>query len=119
METTFYQDAGTTVTNARFMTHGQTHALGGITSVTEFVQLPSRKAPVICIALGILGLIGHSWVVAIVLLAIGVLLWMMQRPSYSVMIRTAAGEYKALTDFDGKRVGLIVGALNDAIVHRG
>ena len=119
METTFYQDAGATVTNARFMTRGQTHALGGITSVTEFVQPPSRKAPVICIALGLLGLIGHSWLVAIVLLVIGVLLWITQRPAYSVMIRTAAGEHKALTDFDGKRVGLIVGALNDAIVHRG
>ena len=119
IEPTFYQDAGATVTNSRFMTSGQTHALSGITSVTELVEHPTRKGPVICVAVGLLALVGHVWLLAIGLVAIGVLLWMMQRPSYIVMIRTAAGEHKALTDIDSKRVSLIVGALNDAIVHRG
>jgi len=37
---------------------------------------------------------------------------------YSVVIRTAAGESKALTSTDGKRVADIVAVLNNAVVRR-
>lgn len=53
-----------------------------------------------------------------VTLSSAVLWWMSLKARYSVLIRTAAGESKALTSTDSKRVADIVAALNNAIIHR-
>jgi hypothetical protein len=42
METTFYQDARAVVSNTDFMTNRQTHAMSGITSVSESTNEPNR-----------------------------------------------------------------------------
>jgi Family of unknown function (DUF6232) len=119
METTFFQDAGATVTNTRFITGGQTHALSGITSVSAYTREPNRVAPVIVGFIGLLLLIGGSVAGALPFLIVAVFWWILSKPSYSVVIRTAAGEAKALTDEDQGRVERVVAALNEAIVFRG
>ena len=119
METTFFQDAGTTVTNARFMTNGQTHALSGITSVSAYTQEPNRFPPFVLAIVGVIGLVTTHYLFGLVTLGVAVLWWIGLKTQYSVLIRTAAGESKVLTSPDGKRVADIVAALNNAIVHRG
>lgn len=120
-ETTFFQDSGATVTNTRFVTNGQTHALSGITSVSEYVNNPSRKPAIVIGLLGVaLCFLGRSTVtLGILLLVLAIGLWILQKATYSVLIRTAAGDSKVLTDPSAKRVSSIISALNDAIVHRG
>jgi len=119
METTFYQDAGATVTNARFMINGQTHALSGITSVSRQVQYPNRLRPLICLLLGMLVLgFQYYWMGLLLIVVAGLWLYI-QKALYSVVIHTAAGQRKALTDQSEDRVGKIIAALNEAIVHRG
>ncbi|CAM3265808.1 hypothetical protein DESA109040_05875 [Deinococcus saxicola] len=118
MEKTFFKDEGATVTNARFMTNGQTHALSGITSVAKTTDEPLRMAPIV---LGLFGLAAFTvgqpafGVVAIIM---AVFWWLSQKTTHTVTIRTSAGELKALTDTNGARVGKIVEALNAAIVYR-
>lgn len=117
MEKTFFQDAGATVTNARFMTNGQTHAMSGITSVQEVTNEPMHGWPIL---LGAIGLVVCATNVAmgIAILIGAVFWWYSQKATYTVTIRTSAGELKALTDTDGVRVQRIVQALNEAIVYR-
>jgi len=119
METTFYEDEGAKVTNARFMTNGETHALSGITSVSEYVQNPNRIWSILCGLIGVLLLLTRFYWYGAALIVLTVIIHMTQEAKYVVLIRTSAGELKALTDTNGKRVAAIVQALNDAIVYRG
>jgi proline racemase len=120
-EKSFFTQGGVSVTNARFIAHGQTYAMSGVTSVKQFRQDPSRKGPII---LGVIGLLamaggGKAVFVALLLLAGAVAWWLSQKPEFSVLLSSASGEAKALTSRDGKFISDVVNALNDAIVHRG
>ncbi|PKP15352.1 MAG: QacE, partial [Bacteroidetes bacterium HGW-Bacteroidetes-22] len=42
-EKIFLEEGGIKVTNARFITHGKTHSMGGITSVSSYKIEPSKK----------------------------------------------------------------------------
>ncbi len=55
-ETTFLNEGGILVTNARFAANGQTHAISGVTSVrsTETRSNPSKTGPIIVIVIGVL-----------------------------------------------------------------
>lgn len=123
-EKIFYQDAGVTVTNSRFMVNGQMHAMSGITSVRTYVKHPNRLWPIL---LGLLGLFfaGFSGGKMEPLLTGGFLIFVsimwfkMQNPLCTILISTAAGESPALSDTDGPRVTKILEALNSAIIYRG
>ncbi|QLG10997.1 QacE [Deinococcus sp. D7000] len=117
MEKTFFQDAGATVTNARFITDGQTHAMSGITSVQEVTDEPMRGAPILLAAVGLVAC-AASAIMGVALMMGAAFWWYGQKTTYTVAIRTSAGELKALTDTDGVRVQRIVEALNQAIVYR-
>lgn len=119
-ETIFFQDNGVTVTNSRFVTTGQTHALAGITSVRRYVQTPNRTWPILLIIFGLIGFnIQDFKVIAPILLIAGIAWLFLQKATHSVMISTAAGEVKALSDKNSNRITQIVDALNNAIIHRG
>jgi hypothetical protein len=120
-EKTFFSGGDVSVTNARFMAKGQTYAMSGVTSVKSFQQNPSRKGPII---LGILGLLimavgGTGLLVGLVVIGAAVAWWFSQKPEFSVLLSSASGEVKALASQDGDFISKVVGALNDAIVHRG
>ena len=120
-EKTFFNESGVSVSNARFIAQGQTYAMSGVTSVKSFRQEPSRKGPIIMAIIGLIALTGGGTVTAVglALIAGAVVLWILQKPEFSVLLSSASGEAKALTNKDGEFIGKVVAALNDAIVHRG
>ncbi len=120
-EKTFLSEGGVTVTNARFIVSAQTYAMSGVTSVKSFEEMPSRKGPIILIAIGLLAMLGgkDTIVVALLFLAGGIAWWFLAKAKYYVLLSSASGEAKALSSPDRDWIGRVVGALNDAIVHRG
>jgi Family of unknown function (DUF6232) len=111
------------VTNSRFAVGPQTYAINGVTSVTMQTEMPSRKGPAILVGLGLLiiglnpNLTGYS--IGGMLALAGVFWWLQIKQDCSVLLKTAAGEIKAVTSKDPAYIGAIVEALNEAIVIRG
>lgn len=119
-ETVFFQDAGVTVTNSRFMVNGQMHAMANITSVRRYVQQPNRLWPILMLLVGFFMMASKdSLVMGLIVLAIAAAWLFLQKSVHSVMLSTAAGESQALSDTDSARITNIIDALNNAIVHRG
>ncbi len=121
-ETTFFNQGNVWVTNARFIVHGQTYAMNGVTAVRHLVTMPSRFWPVCLIILGLLFLLGGtggSIVFGLLLIGGGVLWWVKQKPTWTVVLSSASGEHKALASQDQPFIQGVVSALNTAIVHRG
>jgi len=56
-ERSFLSESEVTVTQARLVVAGQTYAMNGITSVASFKISPSRKLPIVLIAMGVMGLL--------------------------------------------------------------
>ena len=117
-EKVFFESGDVKVTSSRFITYGKTQALAGITAVSSHYQSPNRMGPII---LGIVGLVcfAFSWLVAIILIALAVLWWVMQKTVYFVRLESASGAADALSSNDKDFIFQVVDALNDAIVHRG
>jgi hypothetical protein len=123
-EQTFFDEAGVTVTNARFIASGRTFAVNGITSVSLYNITPRRTGPIAFFVIAFLILIGGSGgsgsiIGALVLAGIGVLYWLSEPVRYSVRLMTASGESDAFTARDEFLIERIVRAVNDAIVARG
>ena len=125
-EQTFLNEGGITVTNARFVTTGQTYAMSGVTAVSSWKYPPSRKGPIIVMAIGLLFLLfafmGGSFsggIFAALIIAAGGFWWSKQKTSYSVVLSTASGDAEAYTSKESDFIFRVVDALNDAIVARG
>ncbi len=117
-ETVFLDEGGVKVTNARFVVFGKTHALAGVTSVSSYKISPNRKGPIILIVIGLLSLaIIKEY--AFIVIALGILWWILQKSTYKVHIESASGAFDALESRDESFIDRVVNALNDAIVHRG
>jgi hypothetical protein len=128
-ERVFYDAGGVKVTTTRFMVPNQTYAMSGITSVTSIVELPSRKGPIIMILIGVLGVImfgtfssqqqpAVSLVFAAALIAIGVWLWTREKSTYHIVLKSASGEQRPISDKNHQFIDDVVQALNEAIVHK-
>jgi hypothetical protein len=120
-EQVFLNEGGVSVSNSRMMYEGQTYAMSGITSVKTFEKTPSRKGPIVLIVIGLLMLAAgkSALVLGLLLLAGGIAWWVISKPDYSVLLTSASGEAKAYSSKDKEFVSKIVGAVNNAIVHRG
>ena len=118
-EKTFLNEAGITVTNARFIVSSQTYAMSGITSVKNSHEPPSRTGSTICGAIGLVLLILSAWLYGAVFVAVAVAFWFSEKSRYHIVLATSGGELKALTREDAALVARVVQALNDAIVFRG
>ena len=120
-EKNFFNSGNVSVTNARFIVHGQTYALSGITSVKSYQHDPSRKGPVIGGIVGLLALAAGDWGVAIglIFIACAILWWILDKKKFSVLLNTASGETEALTSHNSRFISQIVDALNEAIIYRG
>ena len=119
-EMTFLDEGGVTVTNARFVVPAQTYAMSGITSVKSLKHTPSIKGPVILGLIGLAGLGGKdTTIVALIFLAAGIAWFILNKPKYSAVLRSASGEAEALTSKDSDFISRIVKALNEAIISRG
>ena len=120
-ETTFFNESGLTVTNSRFVVPGQTYAMSGVTSIRTEEYPPPRKWPSIITGIGVLLVLGgkDTIIVALILIAIGVMWWRSQKTTYNIVLSSASGETDAFTSTDEKYVDNLVSALNDAIISRG
>ncbi|MGH8647105.1 MAG: DUF6232 family protein [Gammaproteobacteria bacterium] len=120
-EQSFLDEGGVSITNSRFMVAGQTYAMSGITSVKAVTHNPSRKGPIILVAIGLVAMLAGKEAIigGLLFLAAGVAWWVLQKPKYVVVLHSASGEAEALTSKDGGFISKVVNALNQAIVARG
>lgn len=125
-EQVFFDNGDVKVTNARFISNGQTYVMSNVTSVKSLVEAPSRAMPVLLIVIG--GLISffgfgnssvNASIVGIICIVVGLLWFSSLKKTYFVSLATASGEKRALSSEDESFIGAIVTSLNDAIVHRG
>jgi hypothetical protein len=98
--------------------------MSGVTSVSSFTEVPSKKGPIILIAVGVLAVLSFKssaavGLIGIILLALGIWWFRSIKNLFHVRLVTASGERDALSSRDGQYVGEIVGAVSQAIVHRG
>ncbi len=128
-EVSYYSDTAVTVTNARAVLGGKTYAMANITSVS-MGEKPANRMP--GIALAVLGLViaacggsvggnqaGLGIVIGLLVLAAGIALVVMTKPSYIVRIGSASGEADGLVSKDKEYIQKIVTAMNEAIIKRG
>jgi len=134
-EKVFFKEGSVMVTNARFIVSKHIFAMSGITSIKISKEKLSRKGPFMMILLGIillywgtrswyLCLLDPYWVRYILLsslffLLLGTWWWHARRPIYHIVLTSASGETKPLSDNNRKPVEKVIKALNDAIIHRG
>jgi len=120
-EKVFFDNNGVSVSNARFIVHGQTYAMNGVTSVKQAVRRPSRLGPVVLGVVGPIALFnGSSGVVwGLVLLAIAALWAVVQKPTWIVVLNSSSGEAQALTSADRSYIDGVINALNQSIIYRG
>ena len=120
-EQTFFNENGVTVTNSRFITPGQTYAMSGVTSIRKLKITPSYKAPIITAIIGFISLgFGDSGIaIGILLIIAGIAWFILNKPTFVVVLSSASGEQEALSSKDEEFISRVVNALNEAIVARG
>ena len=131
-EKSFFNQRGITVTQSRFMTHGQTYTMQGVTSIRRGLDPASKKGPIIAIVIGaIIALIsfgvfsdsvGGGFVTLLIgagLVAAGIFWLRSLKDTHIVYLTSASGESRSLSDYDGQFITQVIAALNDAIVARG
>lgn len=132
-ERSFLNDGGVYVSNTRVVIHGTTYATANITSVRKHVTPANNGCAIVLVILGALGALGgltlalgrsgdgrwSAFGTSLVLLIIGIVWFQSLRPTYNVMLATAAGERQGLMSKDEGVVDRVTGAIADAIVHRG
>lgn len=117
-ERTFFEYEDVKVTNARFMTGGQTFAMNNVTSVKPYVEKPSRLVGVIVLLIGI-GLMSTSFGMGLLIAAAAAIYLWSQKTVFHVILSTSAGETKALKTYQREYLNQVIAALNNAIVYRG
>ena len=114
-ERTFLNEGGCQVTNARFTTGGQTYAMANVTSVKS--AQGSITGAMLFLLIGVCCVLAQAWVgVAVFFVAGGLLIYFRRT---HVVLHTAGAEQRALSSTDSKFIARVIGAVNDAIVHRG
>ena len=117
-EQTLFEHADVKVTNARFMTGGQTYAMSNVTSVKAFEQKPKRIGPILLILIGV-AVMFASFIAGLIIVIIAGLLLYYQKTMYHVMLSTSGEETSALKTDQKDYIQNVVAALNEAIVNRG
>lgn len=132
-ETVFLERPGVRVTNARFIVGAQTYAMSAVGSVTFVEGKREVGFPLGVLIVGALitfvGLVTAgadglgegvpAIFVGLVVLGFGVPLYRRAKATHSVVLRTTAGEVRALESSDEDEIRTVVRALNDALVARG
>jgi len=117
-EKTFFEYDDVKVTNTRFITGSQTFAMSNVTSVKTQVDKPSKLWPLLGIVIGLAIASGAPPIgIGVVLVCVAILF--LRKPLYHVMVTTSGTETSALKTKQREYLERVVGALNEAIVHRG
>lgn len=118
-EQVFYNDPNVTVTNARFICFGKTHAMSGITAVSVLVESPSYVGPIIMAIIGLILLACESWIPGLVFLAIAILWFISKKSVYHLVLESASGSQTACSSKDAGYIKALEDAINNAIIARG
>ena len=118
-EQVFFNDSNVSVTNARLVIFGKTHAMAGITAVSILREDPSRTLPIVLIIIGLICFAFSWWIAAVILIALGVWIWISQKPIYHLSLESASGAQSAFSSKDFDYICKIEAAINEAIVARG
>ena len=121
-ERVFFEQGQVKVTNARFVVAHQTYAMNGVTSVSSYVTPPERKGAIIALLFGLFLLLvldGGAKLIGLIIAGLAGWALSQMKSTHSVFLSSASGEVKALSDTDERFIGSVVGALNEALVHRG
>lgn len=117
-EKTFFEYDDVKVTNARFITGGQTFAMNNVTSVKTRTKKPSRWGGIFILLIG-LSMMAANALFGLAIVAAAAYYLYKQKTIYDVMLTTSGGETSALKTNQLEYITKVVNALNDAIVHRG
>jgi hypothetical protein len=117
-EKTFFEYEDVKVTNARFDSGSQTYAMSNVTSVKAFEQRPKRLGGIFVLVVGLLVAINAPIAETVIALAAAIYLYL-QKTVFHVMLATSGGETSALKTYQREYLEKVVGALNEAIIHRG
>ena len=124
-EPTFLQDSRVTVTKTRLAVPGQTYPVNIITSVGTARDAPKKGGPIATIVIGALMTLGGfsaGWqllVVGLLVVKVGALWFMALKPTFHLVLTTAASEKRAFSSKNGEHIGNVVNAVNQAIIARG
>ena len=125
-EKTFFEYEDVKVTNARFIIGAQTFAMSSITSIKTVTDKPSKFWGIVILVIGLLTVALGLHKTAIGVVTVGGLLVVAstfhlyrQKTAYHVILNTSGGKTKAFTTYQSNYLTKVVGALNEAIVHRG
>ena len=117
-ERTFFEQGDVKVTNARFISNGQTYAMRNVTSVKPFEQKPPRAMGVLIALIGLGVTASGNVMFGVMALAAGLAILFLIKPVYHVLLATSSGETRALKTKDRAYVNQVIQAINDAMVHR-
>jgi amino acid permease len=127
-EKVFFNFDGVTVSNSRFIVRSQTYAMQSVTSVKPGIVEPKRGVAILFMFIGFLLLVGEMLalytagvllIAGVVAIIIGLIAWVLEKPKYSVILNTSAGEHHALISEKKQDIEHVLQALNQAIVSRG
>ncbi len=127
-EKVFFNFDGVTVSNSRFIVRSQTYAMQSVTSVKPGIVEPKHGLAILFLFIGFLLLIGEMLelydagvllIAGAVAIVIGLVAWFIEKPRYSVILNTSAGEHHALISEKKQDIEHVLQALNQAIVSRG
>ena len=121
-EKVFYENGDVKVTNARFIVGGQTYAMNGVTSVRDGKIPPSRGLAIAIIIIGVLLMLAGSTgakVFGLLLVGLGGYLAYAAKATHIVILHSASGETRALSNTDADFIYGVIDALNQSIIHRG
>ena len=121
-EKVFFAQGPVSVSNSRFIVHGQTYAMNGVTSVRQAVNNPSRFWPLVLGFFDLIIMLGGSAGAIIfggLLLGLAIYWWTRQKPDWIVVLSSSSGETRALSSKDRVFIDGVIQALNDSIIHRG
>jgi hypothetical protein len=121
-EKTFLEDSNVHITNSRFVAAGKTFAMNNISSVSAH-HYPKSKFPAILLMIVSIVMVisGNTTALILGILLLGAaILWFRSiKDVYSVRINSNSGEADGLTSNDKEYIFRVVGAVNEAIIHRG
>lgn len=117
-ERVFFERGAVKVTSARVVLGSQTYAVAQLSSVGAAYEAATRWPAYLLALMGAFVMAAQLFVgLAVIAAAISYLVTRKDR--HHVLLMTSGGEYKSLASFDKSEVDEVVGAISEAIVHRG
>jgi hypothetical protein len=110
----YYDRDGIRITKGIFeLPDGEQYIIKNINSVEIKQFKPSRKYPLVCIVIGVFLI--RAYGLGLFVIGLGIWLWMSQKITYWIMLRTSNGSGKAYGSKDHEKIKEIRSALNAAI----